>query len=174
MHLSKSVFVTMVFLSRIRATATLQFTLCRAGVAGFLFPATGKIGAHTRGPRHISRAPFSTTGPSRWSTTSRRATTAIGIENIANNPLPSSDLRWKCDPALFDFKTTEELEDLNNKGLLGQERAESAIKFGVNMHQDGYNLYVLGPSGSGKRTIVRKYLENRSMDDPCASDWAYV
>ena len=92
-------------------------------------------------------------------------------------PLSTSELRWSCDPDQFEFETTADLDDLMLNGdllHLGQERVESAIKFGVNMKQDGYNLYVLGPAGSGKRTIIREYLDKRSMDDPCASDWAYV
>ena len=60
------------------------------------------------------------------------------------------------------------------QGLLGQSRAESAIEFGVGMNRDGYNLYVLGPPGSGKRTVIRNYLENRAATLPVPDDWCYV
>ncbi len=86
--------------------------------------------------------------------------------------LAPADLRWRCDPAQFDFQTTEELANLD--GLLGQAHAESAIEFGVGMRRDGYNLYVLGPPGSGKRTVIRNYLENCAEDEPRPSDWCYV
>ena len=86
--------------------------------------------------------------------------------------LPPEQLRWQCDPDQFDFHTTNELAPL--EGLLGQARAESAIEFGVGIRRDGYNLYVLGPPGSGKRTVVRNYLKRRAKDEPPPSDWCYV
>lgn len=82
------------------------------------------------------------------------------------------ELRWICDPAQFDFQTTAELPDF--EGLLGQSRAQQAIEFGMGMRRDGYNLYVLGSPGSGKRTVIRKYLEKRAQDEPRPSDWCYV
>ena len=95
------------------------------------------------------------------------------LERIEKLEVPQSKLRWVCDPAIFPFNTTDELQDLRGT-LLGQARAQSAIEFGVNVHRDGYNLFVLGQSGAGKRTIVRNYLEKRSMKDPPAYDWAYI
>ncbi len=86
--------------------------------------------------------------------------------------LTPDQLRWRCDPAQFDFQTTENLPEL--EGLLGQARAESAIEFGIGMRRDGYNLYVLGPPGSGKRTVIHNYLEQRAKDEPTPSDWCYV
>jgi hypothetical protein len=94
--------------------------------------------------------------------------------STVGEPLPASKLRWKCDPDQFHFKTTADLEDLRKGTLIGQARAESAVEFGVNMRKPGYNLYILGPSGSGKRTLIRNYLEEASLDEPPASDWAYV
>ena len=60
---------------------------------------------------------------------------------------------------------------------INQERATNAIDFGLGMKQNGYNLYVLGPTGSGKRTMVRNFLEERSMSGIAQAtcyDWAYV
>lgn len=91
---------------------------------------------------------------------------------VKSHTLSADEVRWTCDPHQFDFKTTAELEDL--EGLLGQARAEKAIEFGVNMRRDGYNLYVLGPSGSGKRTVIRNYLGKRAKSEPQPSDWCYV
>lgn len=92
--------------------------------------------------------------------------------------LAPAQLRWTCDPAQFDFETTQDLPELEKlpyvQGLFGQARAESAIEFGVGMRRDGYNLYVLGPPGSGKRTVLRNYLEKRAEDEPRPADWCYV
>jgi lon-related putative ATP-dependent protease len=86
--------------------------------------------------------------------------------------LAPAELRWRCDPQQFEFQTTREIANL--EGLLGQARAESAIQFGVGMRRDGYNLYVLGPPGSGKRTLIRNYLAQRAQHEPRPSDWCYV
>ncbi len=93
-------------------------------------------------------------------------------ENRNAHQLAPADLRWRCDPSQFTFETTGDLASLD--GLLGQARAESAIEFGLGMRREGYNLYVLGPPGSGKRTVMRKYLEKRAMVEPRPSDWCYV
>jgi len=110
-------------------------------------------------------------------TTVNNATTRTEVPlspAAARQPLPSSKLRWSCDPDQFDFETTSELEELRKGTLLNQARATSALEFGIKMNQTGYNLYVLGPTGSGKRTMVRNYLEDQSLSESPASDWAYV
>ena len=48
----------------------------------------------------------------------------------------------------FDFQTTAELEPLN--GVLGQERAVEALQFGISMQRPGYNVFVMGESGTGR------------------------
>jgi DNA replication protein DnaC len=70
--------------------------------------------------------------------------------------LPPDQLFRACDPADLPFGTTAELADLAEP--VGQERAVAAIRFGVGMEREGYNLFVLGPSGSGKRTLLEQIL----------------
>ena len=52
--------------------------------------------------------------------------------------------------------------------------AVESVKFGIGMRHEGYNLFVLGPPGIGKRTIVRQLLETEADDEPTPSDWCYV
>jgi lon-related putative ATP-dependent protease len=87
-------------------------------------------------------------------------------------PLSPDKLYQECDPALFDFETTDELEDLVD--VPGQERAVEAIHFGTEMGHDGYNLYVLGTPGSGRHSVVRRILEQKSAQIPAPDDWCYV
>ena len=61
--------------------------------------------------------------------------------------LTPSQLYQHCDPAEFAFATTSELDDLTE--ILGQARAREAIEFGLGIHREGYNHYVLGPPGAG-------------------------
>ena len=72
----------------------------------------------------------------------------------------------------LSFDTTADLEDL--PGLLGQERARDAVEFGVGMRSRGYNLFVLGPAGLGKRTLVQEMLEARAAQEAAPPDWCYV
>jgi lon-related putative ATP-dependent protease len=87
-------------------------------------------------------------------------------------PLPAEQLCQTCDPAQFDFETTDELEDLSE--IVGQERAVDAIVFGVGIRHEGYNLFVLGPSGTGKRTTIGRFLDQKAAAEPIPSDWCYV
>jgi lon-related putative ATP-dependent protease len=86
--------------------------------------------------------------------------------------LDGETLRRCCDPASFDFKTTDDLEPLDDS--VGQQRAVDAVKFGVGMRHEGYNLFAFGPPGSGKYSLVRRYVEKKAVDDPAPSDWCYV
>ncbi len=87
-------------------------------------------------------------------------------------PITPGQLRWRCDPSQFEFETTADLDDLD--GLVGQARARGAIEFGVGMRYAGYNIYVLGPPGTGKRTAVKRFLEHRSATEARPADWCYV
>ena len=50
----------------------------------------------------------------------------------------------------------------------------SAIRFGVKMHRQGYNIFALGPAGLGKHTLVRRTVEERAAQEPSPPDWCYV
>ena len=86
--------------------------------------------------------------------------------------LPAEKLFAACDTGQFDFDTTADLDDLSE--VVGQDRALEALEFGVSMPHSGYNLYVLGPSGMGKHTVVRQVLERKARDDEKPADWCYV
>jgi lon-related putative ATP-dependent protease len=81
-------------------------------------------------------------------------------------------LRWHCDPQQFAFETTAELVELDE--IVGQPRAWEAMKFGLSMKGDGYNIYALGPPGIGKRSAVELCLKERSGDESPPPDWCYV
>lgn len=86
--------------------------------------------------------------------------------------LPAGKLAHRCNPAQFDFETTAELAELGQ--VIGQERAAAAVEFGVGIERHGYNLFVMGPAGSGKHTLVKRHLEERARSVAKSSDWAYV
>ena len=87
-------------------------------------------------------------------------------------PLSPELLYTRCDAAALGFRTTEELEDPLH--IVGQRRAVEAIRFGVGIDRDGYNLYAAGPSGAGKYSTMRQFLEGRAAKMPTPPDVCYV
>ena len=87
-------------------------------------------------------------------------------------PLHPEQLRSYCNPESFQFQTTDDLPDLGE--MVGQERALAALDFGVGMPNSGYNLYVLGPAGSGKYTTVSRFLKEKAAGSAAPADWVYV
>ena len=86
--------------------------------------------------------------------------------------LTVNELRWKCDPSLFEFESTTELEPIES--IVGQQRALKALKLGVDIHAPGYNIYIAGLSGTGKQTSVKQLLEKISTSCPKLYDYVYV
>ena len=87
-------------------------------------------------------------------------------------PLDPALLRRRCDPTRFEFTTTAELPDLIS--FVGQDRAIGAMNFGLGIHQDGYNIFVLGPNGTGRFTLAREHVDRRAAQRPPAAEWCYV
>ena len=86
--------------------------------------------------------------------------------------VPIDQLRPTCDPASFSFETTAEVQPL--VGLIGQERAVEAIKFGLAMEGAGFNIVVSGEPGSGRTTAIREYLQEISRTKAPPDEWCYV
>ena len=87
-------------------------------------------------------------------------------------PVPVETLYQHSDLRDFPFKTTAELDEMT--GVLGQDRAVGAIRFAAGMRPTGYNVFVLGPFGIGKHTIVRRVLRELAAGEDVPSDWCYV
>ncbi len=86
--------------------------------------------------------------------------------------LTVEELYRRCDRALFDFKTTDELPPFD--GTIGQDRALSAIDFGLSLDSTGFNIYVLGESGTGKTSTIRALISKKAEREPVPPDWCYV
>ncbi|MFA9460688.1 Lon protease family protein [Thiohalorhabdus sp. Cl-TMA] len=87
-------------------------------------------------------------------------------------PLSTESLYQRCDPLDLSFGTTAELADLEQ--IIGQDRALDALHFGAGIRSEGYNLFVLGPNGMGKHTVVQRFLNERAAQEPVPPDWCYV
>lgn len=91
---------------------------------------------------------------------------------MAITKLKSEQLYTRCDPKSFDFSTTAELEE--RLSALGQDRALSAVEIGINIKSKGYNLFCLGPEGTGKTSLVKRVLKQEAQNRPTPDDWVYV
>ncbi len=87
-------------------------------------------------------------------------------------PLAPVDLYRRCDPAALPFDTTAEVGPLVD--VVGQPRAVAALRFGVGMVHEGFNIFVLGSSGMGRHALVRRFLEDQAKHRPVPQDLCYV
>lgn len=86
--------------------------------------------------------------------------------------LTAAQVRRETSAAQFPFATTESLT--GPSAVIGQPRAEDALRFGVGMRFPGYNIFASGPAGAGKLTLVRHIIGERAAGEPAPFDWCYV
>jgi len=88
------------------------------------------------------------------------------------NELPVEKLRRECDASFMRCETTRELVPL--QGIIGQERAVRALKFGLGIRERGFNIYVAGLPGTGRTTAVKNFVEEIARVEPAPPDWCYI
>ncbi len=88
------------------------------------------------------------------------------------NELNYKQLKMTCNPEVFKFETTEELESIQTG--IGQDRGIKALEFGIQVDVKGYNLYIEGPSGVGKTMYTKNYLDKIAGKKKTPSDWCYI
>ncbi len=81
-------------------------------------------------------------------------------------------LTCRCDPEIFGCEQSRDANALVS--ILGQAKALKALQFGLDIKEKGFNIYVSGLPGTGKKTAVKRYLEEISRDKPTPPDWCYV
>ena len=100
------------------------------------------------------------------------------MEPMAKYEVPAVEVCWQCNISEFNFDCTDELAP--PPGLIGQERALNAIRFGLEVDKRGYNLFVTGLTGTGKASAIKRHLQ--AIIDERKShgarfpvyDWCYV
>ncbi len=78
---------------------------------------------------------------------------------------------------VFDPKTLEEKEPPSKtpiETIIGQERALKALRLGIELKSQGYNIFVTGISGTGKFTSIKRILETLDPECPSMNDYAFV
>jgi lon-related putative ATP-dependent protease len=88
------------------------------------------------------------------------------------SPLRAEQLYKVLDSSTFGFDTTDELPDLTE--IIGQPRAVESVRFGIGIEKDGYNIFALGPNGSGKKALITQSFEQQAKNESVPWDWCYV
>lgn len=76
-------------------------------------------------------------------------------------------------PKLEDIpSSTRRIKPLNN--FLGQDRARASVEAGISLPYSGYNIFAVGTAGLGKRTMIKRLLQQHAKSMPTPDDWVYV
>ncbi|KPU44050.1 Lon protease [Oxobacter pfennigii] len=75
-------------------------------------------------------------------------------------------------PGEINFRTTEDLRSFT--GLIGQERAELSMKFGISIKEKGYNIYISGDNGTRRTEYAMETLKQAAKENDTPDDWCYV
>jgi ATP-dependent Lon protease len=86
--------------------------------------------------------------------------------------VPVEKLRWRCDPETLPFETTQAVKACEE--IIGQERAQEAIRLGLNIRSIGYNIFVTGLTGTGRFTTIKCILEELNVPGKIPNDFCYV
>lgn len=89
------------------------------------------------------------------------------------NELSPHELRLTIDSDSLGFADTSELVD-QPLSWIGQERAEKAAYFGLEMKQQDYNLFVLGEVGSGRSSLLRQAMAKVALNEPVPPDLCFL
>lgn len=84
--------------------------------------------------------------------------------------LPAKALRLALPVDLPE--STDCIEPLKN--VAGQSRAQEALRFGLGIDAEGYNIAVSGPALSGRSTVARIHVAEAAAARPPARDWCYL
>jgi len=86
--------------------------------------------------------------------------------------LPVEQYRNRFDASLLDCRSTRELKPLEE--IIGQKRALFALTLGLNIEERGFNVYASGMYGTGRKSAVKKFLDELATKKPRGNDWIYV
>lgn len=90
-----------------------------------------------------------------------------------SNQLPPNALTVQINPATLGFADTSELTE-DHAIWIGQEGAEKAVQFGLQVGHRDYNLFVLGEAGSGRSSLLWRAMQDAAKHLPAAPDLVYV
>ena len=90
------------------------------------------------------------------------------------NRIPAEKLHRLCcsEEELGFCQTSLDVPPL--EGVIGQERAVRSMHFGLDMAAQGYNIFVVGPVGTGKSTYVDAVVNHVAAKGTVPDDWCFI
>ncbi len=92
--------------------------------------------------------------------------------SVSRYTVPVGELRWRCDPGELPFRTTAELRPSDR--ILGQAKALRALSLGLELQSPGYNIFICGSPGTGRKTTLRHLLDRQKTEPSRLADLVYV
>lgn len=86
--------------------------------------------------------------------------------------LSAEQLRRRAPLDHLPFTSTADAPELDE--IIGQERATRAIEFGIDIPYYGYNMFAMGPVGTGKTSTITRFLQHKARTRAVPPDWGYV
>ena len=88
--------------------------------------------------------------------------------------IPTEKLKKNCSIGedLNFCQTSKDVSVL--EGVIGQDRAVKSMEFGLSMGASGYNIFILGPQGTGKTTYAQTVISKQSSKRNIPYDWVYI
>ncbi len=83
-----------------------------------------------------------------------------------------NELKIRLPEDFIEIKDTREVKVKN--GIIGQEEALKAIEFGLSIKDKGFNIFVVGKSGTGRTSAVKSYMEKRGLSETPAEDICFA
>ncbi len=93
-------------------------------------------------------------------------------QEVTFEEVPFEKLRWRCDPEKLNFQSTDDIPITEE--IIGQKRALEAIRLGLDIEGFGYNIFVTGLVGTGRKTAIKGLLEEIDTAGKIPSDICYV
>ena len=81
--------------------------------------------------------------------------------------LKHTEVYKKIDLRKYKFRSTSELGICKDR--IGQQRAIDSIMFGLSIKKQGYNLFLSGGPGLGKKTLIESVLKKMAAKDPAGA-----
>ena len=96
------------------------------------------------------------------------------MDNINKFAVPAEKLKKVGDieKELSFCETSKDMAIL--EGVIGQDRAVKSMEFGLSMNVPGYNIFVLGPQGTGKSTYAKSAVSKLASKGKVPNDWCYI
>lgn len=96
----------------------------------------------------------------------------MNVSALREFAVSTDELRTSCDLQAEGFETSADFPPEARR--LGQQRAIDAIRFGLQIRDDGHNVFVLGPTGSNRHRLAEELAKECASSKSPPGDWCYV